>query len=247
MISLNNYQWSQNIAQYFKSLETESNDSLKDVTLISEDLKQVKAHSFVLEVGSLFFRNILNQFPVNTVKVLYIRGAEYDCLENILKFLYTGQVKVNQSRLEDFMKIANDMKIIGLMGLEENTKICPKVNENDEKIIYTEISKDFERHYMNMSGSSGSYVSEALTNHKYASLDHIYTNIDKKDVAEGKGIDKDVQYQQYFREEGPIINDENIICDLCEKKFKNKKSFKIHCYKFHTHDKLLQKSLIAMT
>ena len=100
-----------------------------------------------------------------------------------------------------------------------------------------------------MSGSSGSNVSETATNHKYASLDHIYTNIDRKDlpVDAGNDTEEHYQYQQYYQEEIPIVTDENIICDLCEKKFKNKKSFKIHCYKFHTHDKLLQKSLIAMT
>ena len=87
--------------------------------------------------------------------------------------------------------------------------------------------------YMNMTGLSNDDDKEHDATHHYASLEDIYTNPQPGSEAETP----------------KCLSDDgiNISCPLCEKTFGSKQSFKIHRYRFHTKEKLLQQSLIAIT
>ena len=91
MINLCNYQWNQNVSNYLKNLQSESKP---DVSLIGDDLKGIDTHKIVLEIGSIFFRNLLRQNQNNSKcssnTIFYIRGVDSVCILNILQFLYTG-------------------------------------------------------------------------------------------------------------------------------------------------------------
>ena len=244
MISLSNFQWRQNIALYFETLKA---DESHDVTLITEDNKVVSCHKIVLQIGSLFFRNIFKLKQMKNNPIVYLRGLDTECLENILEFLYTGQVKVPRIILENFIKISNDLQIIGLYAEKEQslTQSVPLL-ENEGNT--PNINKKCEALYMNMSGVSSldsantrpdkdvttgndsSGVYEQLE--EGASSDNVYSSIDNADVSDNCPLMKNTQ---------------NLTCELCDKTFKNKQHFKLHCYKMHTGDKFLQKSLIALT
>ena len=82
-----------------------------DVTLVCKNLEEVRAHRFILEAGSDYFRDNLE--AIETFELPLITKQE---LEVILEFLYTGQVRINfdsqsynQDRLDevaDLLKIA---------------------------------------------------------------------------------------------------------------------------------------------
>ena len=96
--------------------------------------------------------------------------------------------------------------------------------------------------YMNMSGST--VAPEQLQyQHVYASLDSIHQ------VEMGPGNwDKDTAEAGVIQvNTGEDTKDKEFMCELCEQIFKTKKSFRLHCYKFHTRERLLQKSLMAIT
>ena len=71
------------------------NEKFSDVTLVSEDLREIKAHRIVITSCSSALRRIL--YKVDSPNpVLYLRGINHKHLEAVLEFLYLGSVTVTQ-------------------------------------------------------------------------------------------------------------------------------------------------------
>ena len=128
-----------NVFQYFKDIRQD--DSLFDVTLVSEDDKELQAHKFVLCASSSFFRNIL-QTHKHPHPLLYIKGSKMSELSAVLEFMYTGEVNIEQKNIEKFFETAADLQIKGLTrdNLELVEDDLKDSDESDaDTIIYTEI------------------------------------------------------------------------------------------------------------
>ena len=234
MINITNFYWTRNVSSYFEGLYTNKDDC--DMYLCGDDKVLISAHKIVLKVGSNFFKEILlNMNSFGTVPIFYIRGADKAAILKILEFLYTGQAKVDQNKLEEFMKISNDFSINGLSQSEEK-----EVHGEKDEQIYSNLNLALEAdesesdRYMNMTGLSSIEDDKDHDDkyHHYASLNDIYTKPQPG---------SETQTPKCLSDDGEIT------CPLCEKKFRSKQSFKIHRYRFHTKDKLLQQSLIALT
>ena len=76
-----------------------SDEVFADVTILSEDGKQLKAHKVILSACSSFFRNILHDNP-HPHPLLYLSNISWTNLSNILKFMYQGMVEVKEEELE---------------------------------------------------------------------------------------------------------------------------------------------------
>ena len=83
---------------------------LADVTLISDDQKQLYAHKVFLSAGSEVFRNILIN---NTHKhpVIYLTNIKHQELEAILQFIYLGKATFYQDKMDDFITAAKYLKV----------------------------------------------------------------------------------------------------------------------------------------
>jgi len=136
-VSWNNFQTV--TAGMFSKLHTSSEFS--DVTLVSEDHRQVKAHKVILSCCSRFFESVLVTSP-HPSPLLYLRGTKYQELEAIVTFIYKGEVEVEEDQLELFMAAARNLGIKGLLqeGVEEvreekkETKKETKKEEAKEKV-----------------------------------------------------------------------------------------------------------------
>ena len=64
-----------------------SDDSFADVTLITDDRKQIKAHRNILSACSSVFKEILQ--INNNNPVIYLRGIQHSEMESILQFIYS--------------------------------------------------------------------------------------------------------------------------------------------------------------
>ena len=104
-----------------------------DVTLACEDGKQIKAHKVVLSSFSSVFQTILKQNPHNH-PLVYLIGINHLDLEKILDFIYLGEAMVNKSALDSFMKVAEKLKIDGLVQFKDD----PVAKQVDD----TEITKE---------------------------------------------------------------------------------------------------------
>ena len=90
-----------------------------DVTLACEDGQHLEAHKVILAASSPFFEKILqrNKHPH---PLIYLRGFHSQDLVTILDFLYFGETKVFQENMDAFLKIAEELKLKGLTGLNSS-------------------------------------------------------------------------------------------------------------------------------
>ena len=90
-------------------------DHLCDVTLVTKDDKEFKAHRNVLSAASPFFFKLhqsdMKENREGIVRFEEISGA---VMEDVLKFIYTGSVEVTQENSEDLIAAANYFLIPGL-------------------------------------------------------------------------------------------------------------------------------------
>ena len=122
-----------NVSQSFTKLRKESH--FFDVTLVSEDHKQIKAHKLVLSACSDFFKAILSENS-HSHPMLYIDGVTSEQMQQVLDYIYQGEVNVFQEDLDKFLSIAQKLKLEGLMGApEDDPPETKNVSKNEE--IYT--------------------------------------------------------------------------------------------------------------
>ena len=122
-----------NASNAFSSLRHE--DYLHNVTLVSNDNQQVSAHKLVLSACSEYFRNI---FMNNQSKhpLLCIDSVTKEDLNNIMDYMYNGEVHVYQDDLDRFLTITQRFKLQGLLGgspSEEVTEDYKKVDLPEKK------------------------------------------------------------------------------------------------------------------
>ena len=113
-----------------------------DVTLVSEDQKQILAHKVILASGSPFFKNVLslNSHPK---PLIYLR-VKFSDLQEIVRFIYTGQCKVAQDDLDVFLEIAKSLNICGIAN-DEDTKVTNISNDGSLETVSNvnhEVSKN---------------------------------------------------------------------------------------------------------
>ena len=86
-----------------------------DVTLVTVDELQVKAHKVILSSVSPFFKNILQKNPHQN-PLIYLKDINHKELDRIIRFVYLGQCEVEMEQLENFLVIG---KALGVRGLKE--------------------------------------------------------------------------------------------------------------------------------
>ena len=138
-----------NVSESFATLREE--EDLFDVTLVSEDLIQLSAHKVVLSSCSPVFKQLIKS-STHPHPVLFLRGVKTRGLEYILDFIYYGQVDIFQDHFNDFLYLAQDLKIKGVSN--ENVD-----NKKEEDVHNTITLVD-----PNISGKIEQTVSKPLQN-----------------------------------------------------------------------------------
>ena len=116
-----------NASKTFRNLRKE--EHFFDVTLISDDEHIVSAHKLVLAASSDFFKNILKK-STHSNPMIYLPGVQSMDLDSIISYVYYGEVQLHQDSLDNFLDVAQKLRI---QGLTEGQK-----NENqdlEEKLI----------------------------------------------------------------------------------------------------------------
>ena len=90
-------------------------DHLCDVTLVTKDDKEFKAHRNVLSAASPFFCKLLqSDMKENREGIVRFEEISGAVMEDVLEFFYTGSVEVTQENSEDLIAAANYFLIPGL-------------------------------------------------------------------------------------------------------------------------------------
>ena len=85
-------------------------NELTDVTLVSDDKKQFKAHKIVLSASSPVFKSIISDNNLSS-PIIYLRGIQSHEIESILQFIYLGQATFYQDRMDEFLNVAKNFGI----------------------------------------------------------------------------------------------------------------------------------------
>ena len=103
---------------------------LSDVTLVCEDGQQIEAHKVILAASSPFFFELLkrNKHPH---PLIYMRGVKHEILGAMVDFLYLGETNVFQDHLDDFLAVAEEIKLKGLTA-KTDEKEPPLLNPKEE-------------------------------------------------------------------------------------------------------------------
>ena len=98
-----------------------------DVTIVSDDKKKIKAHRNVLSASSPVFKNILHIDTGNKHPLIYLRGIHSSEIQSILEFIYFGEAKCNEERINEFLTVAQSLEI---SALNKNDKEAADQSQN---------------------------------------------------------------------------------------------------------------------
>ena len=80
------HSYSDHFREALKEMMTTS--EFADVTLVTDDKQQIRAHRNILSAWSPVFKNILQLDSNNANPLIYLRGIQYSEMESIMQFIY---------------------------------------------------------------------------------------------------------------------------------------------------------------
>ena len=127
-----------------------------DVTLVSDDKEQIPAHKLVLSTCSKYFKTVLKQNKINSHLLLCLQGISSIELNNMLEYIYNGEIRISQDKLHRFFEIAEQFELDGLVGAQNlgedgYTEDEPQDNESQDDNCEKDVEMNKYEH--NVSGS----------------------------------------------------------------------------------------------
>ena len=150
-----NLKWndfSSNISKSFGKLRNE--EYLQDVTLVGDDHTQFSAHKLVLSASSEYFKEVFKRNKHSNT-LMCLEGLSKQDLENVLDYIYNGEVKIYQEELDRFLTVAQRFKLEGLLESQDNEYngyARPNIKEEEEQFIHNtspELTEDKRNSMLN--------------------------------------------------------------------------------------------------
>ena len=217
------------------------NDDFADVTLISEDKKQIKAHKNIVSACSLVLKDIVN-IEGSTKSIIYLKGINFSELESIMQFIYLGEATFYEERMDDFLEVARSLEIKELCKAkrESNDALNDEPLPNDPVTSNENSGEEKIKDLMNMESKDNMERREALSGnyecdmcHKgYTNQGNLYTHI--QSVHEGvKYSCNQCEYQasrqsHLKRHINSIHEGIKYACDQCDYQVKRQEYLKTH-------------------
>ena len=125
--------------------EIHLDQSSADVTLVTDDKKLLKAHKNILSACSSVFKDMLQLNMSNNHSVIYLRGIQHSEMESILQFIYLGEAKFYEERMNEFLNVAKNLDIRELAkGIEDSDSTAVYENDTNIKTEESAIGADEE-------------------------------------------------------------------------------------------------------
>ena len=110
-----------------------------DVTLVTDDKQQIRAHRNILSACSPVFKSILQIDSKNANPVIYLRGIEHPEMESIMQFIYLGEARFYEERMSEFLTVSKNLEIKELStGIEMNDQTTSDQVETNENNVADE-------------------------------------------------------------------------------------------------------------
>ena len=106
--SLTWYTYSDHLKSMMRELMM--NEDFSDVTLVTDDKKQIRANINILSACSPVFKDILRK-EKNSNQIMYLRGVQFPEMESIMQFIYLGEATFYEERMDEFLAVAKSLEI----------------------------------------------------------------------------------------------------------------------------------------
>ena len=110
--------FSEHLKKFMRDLY--ASETYSDVTLVCDDQMKMKANRLVLRACSPIFESMLSDLSQAQNTIIFLKGINHLELESILQFVYLGETKIYQNRMEAFMNVAKDLQIKEIHNIEFN-------------------------------------------------------------------------------------------------------------------------------
>ena len=122
------YKFDQNI-NHLKDFVKDSYFTKKfsDVTIVSDDQVNVRAHKDILCFFSDALKNILQPMHDDTHTVIFLKGIRHQEIEAILSFIYLEEFEIEDTKIPELLSAAKSLEISQLRSVLEKT---PDENHN---------------------------------------------------------------------------------------------------------------------
>ena len=224
-----------NISTAFKLLRKESH--LHDVTLVSDDLSHFTAHKVVLSACSEYFKKIFHQTSHTHQTLLCLEGTSAGDLQNILDYVYEGEVQIQQSDLDRFLAIAGRLKLNGLLageGVKQESQGQDEINYRP-KIIQRTNHRDTKSTSSKWINNRNVPTEKVVNVNAYSDVnemfkDNIISNTDGSFSCKicGKLSSKTNAFGNMKSHLQVHVGGQNLSCKICLESFKSKEALKLH-------------------
>ena len=237
--------YERNVSKSFQNLRQK--EDFCDVTLIGDDHKQVAAHKVILSSSSEYFDNVLTNAKKHANPLLCLGGLVIQDIQNILDYIYYGEVKIYQGDIDRFLEISERLKLEGLIGLGHESSSNETTHKSTEKNRDETFVQD-ESKYI---GEIGDELNVKTPSHKERKSvqvsDGEFDTIEKLDqkILESYSRDEDgilschycskiTKHKGHMREHVETHFDSLAIkCDKCDQTCRSRKALRHHEYRYH--------------
>ena len=110
-----------------------------DVTLVTDDKQQIRAHRNILSACSPVFKSILQIDSKNANPVIYLKGIQHPEMESIMQFIYLGEARFYEERMSEILAVSKNLEIKELStGIEMNDHTTSDHEERNENNVANE-------------------------------------------------------------------------------------------------------------
>ena len=110
-----------------------NDENFTDLTLVTNDNRQIKCHKVILSSSSGFFNNVLTQNP-HPNPLIYLKDITYKKLQLIINFIYLRECEVPVVEVNDFIHVAKALLVEGLQEKVQTTEY--EYSEGSQKQHY---------------------------------------------------------------------------------------------------------------
>ena len=231
-----------NVQKSFRNLRTE--DDFFDIRLVGDVYKHVTAHKVVLSSCSEYFKGVFsnNKKHFQSHAFICLEGLNQGDLNNVLDYIYHGEVQIQQEELNRFLRIDQRFKLEGLIGGNEEED-PDEDSFLEEKIITQSQQEDtlVPKYDIKVNQYVANKENKITTN--VGNISNLY-ELDKK-VEESYSKDatgcyvchycaKSFKKRNHIKEHVEIhFEDLSLPCSLCDATHRCRQSLRVHMSKSH--------------
>ena len=183
-----------------------------DVTLVSDDLQQIKAHKVILSASSSKFKSML-QKSGKQEPFICLTGVSYSEMKSMVHFMYLGQTEVAQEDLHHFLGIATKFDVKGLAEYDQQDEY-----QAEQEQLHVEIDSDL-----------------SITNDLEPNTDNVASLKGLENDFEFKKEKMDLDTKAETSSSKPKANTgEMLYCEACD--YKTNRAFTLKAHKMARHE-----------